>query len=279
MKVTVIMENCVYSGRALTAEPGMSLLLETDGRKLLIDTGVSAAMVGNLTALGVHPREIDAVVISHGHWDHTGGLERLLLLAGKRLPIYIHPLAFQERYTLSGGARRHAGIPFSREELASLGADFCWTGQPLQLSDTLWVSGSVPRVFAGEAGDPHLTLAGEAGQEDKIDSVSDDMSLFYRGRQGLTVISGCAHAGLMNTVTYGLKVTGCERLQGWIGGTHLGMVGAGQQQIALDALAKWRPEILAANHCTGFLMQAEIQRRFPAAYRAAAVGCTIEWDH
>ncbi|HWR40128.1 MAG TPA: MBL fold metallo-hydrolase [Patescibacteria group bacterium] len=276
MKATVIMDNCVYHGRTMKAEPGMSLLLEEEGRKILVDVGVSGATVDNLVALGVHPREVDALVISHGHWDHTGGLERLLTAACKSLPVYIHPLAFQERYSLSGDQHKHVGIPFHRESLASLGAEFHWVDMPFAVTDKLWVSGSVPRIFPGESGDPNLVLPGSAGWVN--DTVADDMSLFYKGEQGLTVISGCAHAGLRNTVAYGLQVTGCERLHGWIGGTHLGMVNREQQQMTMEALAAWQPLFIAANHCTGFPMQAELSRRFPASFRAMAVGTTLEWN-
>ncbi len=272
IKATVIIDNQVPLGakRPLRAEHGQAMLLETASGRILFDTGQSDLIIHNLSLLGFRPADLDAVVISHGHYDHAGGLSALLTHARKRLPVYINPGAFTPRFALNG-TRRFIGIPFSQELLIQLGADFHTIETPLQLDENLWLSGPVSRQTAFEQPPENFIMTGEDGLDCR-DCVTDDMSLYAATTQGLTVLSGCAHAGIINTIRHGFAVTGANSLHGIIGGTHLGAAPAAQQEETLRELQLLKPDFIAANHCTGFLMLHRLAEIFGERFSPAFVG-------
>jgi 7,8-dihydropterin-6-yl-methyl-4-(beta-D-ribofuranosyl)aminobenzene 5'-phosphate synthase len=279
IKVTVAIDNCVpINARSLfLGEHGLSMLVETEGKRLLVDTGQSAAVVHNLGLLGVAADSLDMIAISHGHHDHTGGLFHVLANASRKIPVYLHPDAFKPRYSLGSGQRHFAGIPYRQEQLATLGADWRWTSTPVELWPGMWLSGAVPRTTAYETGDTRLVATDAASGCDCQDEIADDMALFCKSDKGLVVISGCTHSGLVNMVSHGLAVTGCERLHGWIGGTHLGPVSAAQQAPTIAQLQAFAPDFVAANHCTGFRMMAKLYEAFGERFIPAFVGTVIEF--
>lgn len=276
MKISVVVDNAVpiKVRMPFLAEHGFSLLLEHENRRVLFDTGASSAVVSNLGLLGIHPSTVDMIVVSHGHYDHTGGLYSVLQHAGKKMPVYAHPLIFRPRY--STGERRHfVGIPHTREQLTELGADWRFSDGPLELLPGLWVSGEIPRESGFESVDSKLVVFDAEGC-DCQDDLPDDLSLFYSGPKGLVVIGGCTHSGLVNTVRRGLKLTGASRLAGWVGGTHLGPASAEQQDKTIGELESLAPDFIAANHCTGFSMMSRLHARFGGRFTPAFVSTTIE---
>ena len=175
--------------------------------------------------LGIHPRDLDAIILSHGHYDHTGGLPSVLNMAGKPLPIFSHPEIFKKRYAVADGKCRYIGIPFSSDYLASLGADFRPVEEATELLPNLWISGPVPRETSYENGDDRLVIP-EDGCECCIptgpflkDDLLDDMALYVRSAKGLVVLGGCAHSGIINMVNHGLKVTRLDQ-SSWSFGWH-----------------------------------------------------------
>jgi 7,8-dihydropterin-6-yl-methyl-4-(beta-D-ribofuranosyl)aminobenzene 5'-phosphate synthase len=277
MKVTIIVDNAVPFGtrQSLRAEHGLSLLIEHAGKKILYDTGQSSAVVSNLSLLNFRPSELDMLVLSHGHYDHTGGIYHVLQHTRKRIPVYAHKKIFQERYSVSGSERRFIGVPHRKEVLTALGAEWCLIDKPTEILPGLWLSGPIPRNTDFEIGDPKLVICAPDGC-DCQDTIEDDTSLFYVGPRGLVVIGGCTHAGLVNTVRRGFEVTGTSRLAGWIGGTHLGPLSKEQQAKTLAQLAAFGPEFIAANHCTGFAMMATLYERFGNRFIPAFVSTVIE---
>ena len=214
-----------------------------------------------------------------GHYDHVGGLSYVLERAGKRLPVCLHEKAFGERYSNARNGRRFIGIPVRRERLAALGADFRWIGsEPLEWLPGVWLSGTVPRVTPFETGDAHLVAPDATSGCDCQDPLEDDMAIFCRTPRGLVVLGGCAHSGLVNMVRHGLTLTGCTRLHGWIGGTHLGPAGTEQQAATLKQLADFAPDFVAANHCTGFDMMVRLQSVFGDRFIPAFVGTEIVFE-
>lgn len=277
MKITIAMDNTVpiSAKYPFLGEHGSALLLEADDKKILIDAGQSSAVVANLGLLGTPPSQLDLVIVSHGHYDHTGGLYPLLQHAKKQLPVYAHPGIFTPRYSTAGGIRQYIGVPHTQAQLSSLGASWILDDKPAQLTEHLWISGSVPRVTGYEQGDDRLvTCECDCDCQDKI---QDDMSVFYVRGEDMVVIGGCTHAGLVNTVVHGFAVTGAKRLAGWIGGTHLGPVTPEQQNRTLEQLAAWNPDFVAPTHCTGFPMMSNLFQRFGARYISAFVGEVIRW--
>jgi 7,8-dihydropterin-6-yl-methyl-4-(beta-D-ribofuranosyl)aminobenzene 5'-phosphate synthase len=277
MKVTVVVDNAIPIGirHPFLAEHGLSLLIEHAGKKILLDCGQSSTVISNLSLLGVHASALDMVALSHGHYDHTGGLFHLLQHARKRMPLYVHERIFEPRYSISRQQRRYIGVPYAKPLLEALGAEWRFVAEPAEIVPGLWASGPIPRITDYETGDTNLVRCGSDGCDCK-DEIQDDASLFFTGPRGLVVIGGCTHSGLVNTVEFGLKVTGASRLAGWIGGTHLGPVGKEQQEKTLNRLAHYAPDFVAANHCTGFAMMARLRERFGEKFIAAFVSTVIE---
>ena len=279
MKITIVVDNNVpiSTPSPFIGEHGLSLLIETAGTKILLDAGQSDAVVKNLSLLGIHPNQLDAIVLSHGHYDHAGGLGFILELRDKPIPVYGHPDIFQDRYSLSGGCNRYIGIPSIREKLTTLGAEWHLSAEPMEIAANLLFSGQIPRQTDYETGDKKLVIYGEGGAGCQ-DEVKDDTSLYYSCPDGLVVIGGCTHSGVVNTVENGFKLTGKTQLKGWIGGTHLGPVSKQQQNKTLDRIEKYAPRFLATGHCTGFAMSAELQRRLGERFIQAFVSQVIQVD-
>lgn len=277
MKITVAMDNTVPINAKFPflGEHGSSLLLEADEAKILIDAGQSSAVVSNLSLLGIAPSSLDMAIISHGHYDHAGGLYPVLQHAKKELPVYAHPGIFTPRFSISGGIRQYIGIPYTKDQLTSLGARWNFVEEPFQLTEHLWISGSVPRITGYEQGDTRLVTC--CGDGDCQDPIQDDMSIYYVRGRDMVVIGGCTHSGLVNTVKHGFAITGATRLAGWIGGTHLGPVSPEQQTQTLQQLDDWKPDFVAATHCTGFPMMSALYRKFGSRYISAFIGAVIEW--
>lgn len=275
MKITVVIDNCVpiSTPSPFLGEHGASLLIEANGKLILLDAGQSSAVVHNLSLLGKHPAELDAIIVSHGHYDHTGGLYHILKHRRKPISIFAHSRIFDERYSISGG-RYYIGIPHLKEGLSSIGAQWQLFDKPTEIFPDLWFSGQIPRFTSYETGDKRLITCSNGC--DCQDNIDDDTSLFYKHEKGMVVIGGCTHSGLVNTVEYGFMVTGKANLYGWIGGTHLGPVSDEQQIKTLAFLEALMPEFIAANHCTGFQMMAKLNEQFGKRFIPAFVSTSIE---
>ena len=242
MKVTVVVDNAVpiNAKKPFRAEHGLSLLLETGGKKILFDAGQTDLVVHNLSLLGVDASQIDMIVLSHGHYDHAGGLMPFLQNGGKHYPLYADVDIFTPRYSLAGGGRFFVGIPYAQEQLTLLGADWRLGKEPFELVPNLWYSGRIPRETSFECGDKKLVTTDKGA--DCADELADDISLYYVADGNLVVIGGCTHSGLVNSVNHGMTLTGAYKLKGWIGGTHLGPVSDEQQTKTLSALANFAPD-------------------------------------
>ncbi len=277
MRITVVVDNTVpISAKSpFFAEHGYSLLIEHNSKKILFDAGQSQAVVHNLSLLGTSPTELDALVLSHGHYDHAGGLLHVLQHGRKRLPLYAHSDIFIPHFSVAGGIRHFIGMPYQKEQLSSLGADWQLGKSPKEIFPELWFSGQIPRLTDYEPGDEKLVTSCGDGC-DCQDGIDDDIALYYVHEGELVIIGGCTHSGLVNTVRHGLEVTGAKGLRGWIGGTHLGPVSKEQQSKTLDFLAQLHPEFIVAAHCTGFEMMAELRNRFSKQFIPGFVGTVVE---
>lgn len=269
---------------SLIAEPGFSALvrIERDGRRrtLLFDTGVSPnGMVQNMRRLGESPSDIEVIVLSHGHWDHVTGMEGLVGALGRaHVPVTIHP-EFWSRRRISFPGIDPCELPAtSRRALEGVGFQIIEERQPSFLLDgAALVTGEVDRATEFETGfDGHEALHGDHWHPDPL--ILDDQALVLRVRdRGLMILSGCGHAGIVNTVRYAQRLTGEDRVAAIIGGFHLG--GPMFEPIiepTVDALAELSPELLVPAHCTGWRAVHRIASQFPDAFAISTVGTTID---
>lgn len=277
MQLAIICENTV--GRPITAcgEHGFACLVESAAGTLLFDTGSGATLLDNLEALGYDARRIDAVALSHGHYDHSGGLLPLLRKIGPR-PVYAHAQVFRERCWQGQYEQREIGLPHREEELAAAGARFTFVDSLTELAPGLFFSGPIPRVAPVETGDPHLLRRSADDRGWLPDDFPDDAALALHTPKGLVILLGCAHAGLINTVEYLRRRFAAPRVHAIVGGTHLGPAADEQFAATLDYLSRLDFDRLGVAHCTGQVRAAQLHGRFPNKVFFANVGTIVKFS-
>lgn len=266
----------------LLAEHGLSLFVKAHHGKechsVLLDAGWSRVGVPyNLQALEIDPQEIEAGVASHGHPDHCGAWEEVLnWLFPRKIPWVVHPDAFLSRYLNLPDGRKINFSPPQQERLKASGAELCLVRSPSHLGGNLiLVTGEVERSTDFEKGLPNAFAVREGKTEH--DPILDDQALVLQVRgKGLVVISGCAHAGIINTVRYARKVTGMDRVYAVIGGFHL----TGPQfepliDRTIQELKEISPEMIIPMHCTGWKTIQRIGAELPDSFVPSCVGTKI----
>ncbi len=270
-------------GRHLLAEHGFSCLIRVfSGKKVytvLMDTGLSRqCLPWNARQLGISLSAVEAVVLSHGHYDHTGSLEEVLCSAEHQVPLIVHPDAF---------IRRRLNIPLQGQfdqpvldavALKKAGADIRRHREPSTLaSGHLLVTGEVERKTRFEKGMP----GGEIFKDGQWvpDQIQDDQAVVIKIQEkGLVVLSGCAHAGIINTVEYAKKITGTDHVHAVLGGFHLS--GKAYEQVippTVDTLVQINPDYMVPMHCTGRIAINQFMERMPGKCILNTVGTTYEF--
>lgn len=248
-EMTVLVENKA-GGSGLLAEHGLALWVEADGRNILFDTGQGLALTSNAGVLGIDLSKTDAVVLSHGHYDHTGGIGKVLdRLGGAAL--YVHPSAFDAKFgRWAGGTGSYIGSPIrSIDQIRPHVSEVVLTTGPTELADGIHVTGEIPRRNDFEdTGGPFFLDESCT----KPDPLLDDQALYIESAKGVVVLLGCAHAGLVNTLEYVFELTGGKRIEAVLGGFHL--VGASDERIArsIESLRRYDVQRIAPVHCTGW---------------------------
>ncbi|MFL5863082.1 MAG: MBL fold metallo-hydrolase [Solirubrobacteraceae bacterium] len=272
---------------ALRAEHGFAALVTvTRGarqHRVLFDTGISPdGLVENMRRLELSPHDVEVIVLSHGHFDHVGGMEGLAReLRPANLPVVIHPEAWtRRRLALPGRDPVRIASP-SRRALETVGFEIVERREPSFLLDgCLLVTGEVDRTTHFERGlaPTHQALRAADWRPDQL--VLDDQALVADVRgNGLVVITGCGHAGVINTLRYVKKLTGRDRLHAVIGGFHLsGPRFEPQIGPTCDAFAELAPDFLVPAHCTGWKATHALAARFPEAFLQNSIGTRFEFN-
>jgi 7,8-dihydropterin-6-yl-methyl-4-(beta-D-ribofuranosyl)aminobenzene 5'-phosphate synthase len=273
IRVTTLCENTAGQERIL-AEHGLSMLLEVDGQAFLLDTGQTYTVLHNAQTLDVDLRHISAVVLSHGHYDHTGGLRHLSRWV-KQMRVLAHPDVLRPRYVIQDEQPpRHVGLPFTFDELEGNGVRFEFSTSPTELSSRVILTGQIPRTTAYEEMDKHLCVNVDGVWEQ--DHVWDDQAIIIKTHLGLVVALGCAHAGIINTLTYAQQITGEERIYAVLGGTHLGPASSEQLLGTVEALEALRVQKLGVCHCTGSRAGALLAEVFGDRFFYNTAGTVVE---
>ena len=246
--ITTLVNNTMP--RPLRSEHGLSFWIEYAGRNILFDTGQTDAIVHNAELLDIDLSKTDMIVLSHGHYDHTGGLKAVLGLA-LNADLYLHPDAPKVRYSHPLGKRpKNISMPSdtcdTMAELFPKGRVF-YTGQPTRAAANIQVTGAIPRITDYEDTGGPFYLDESRRQTDLL---TDDQALLIETAKGLVVVLGCAHAGLINTLEYAGQLTGLP-IYAVIGGMHLRDASENRIEKTMQALQKYNPEIVAPCHCTG----------------------------
>lgn len=259
LKITTLSEDISHR-RGLLAEHGLSLLIEYKRYKLLFDTGQGPSVVANARAMNIDLQQVDAIVLSHGHYDHTGGLYSVLRKVGSK-DIYAHPDALKAKYKLMPqDSFRASGIPASQQELTQAGAIYKLSSKPTELIPGLIITGEIPRLTDYETNNPLFYT--EDDNEYIADAMLDDQALIISTTKGPVVITGCTHSGLINTLRYSAKLVNSDRIYAVLGGTHLFEADNKKLERTIGDMQQFNIETIAANHCTGFKAQMAFHQTF-----------------
>jgi 7,8-dihydropterin-6-yl-methyl-4-(beta-D-ribofuranosyl)aminobenzene 5'-phosphate synthase len=273
IKATIVSENCVFHLPGAVAEHGLSIFMETDCGNYLLDTGQGKAIVNNALVLGLDLRTIKGIIMSHHHWDHTGGLGPVLDLKGA-VDIYTHPYFFKESYNIGGKKVRYIGVPYPRPLLEGKGATFKFSNEFREIESGMWLTGEVPRRTDYERGDKNLVMKSNGGYVK--DDILDDQSVVIETEKGLFIILGCCHSGIINTLSYIVEKMGRCHIYAVIGGTHLGPVSDEQKEKSIDALKAFDIERIGVSHCTGLKTASRLAGEFGDRFFFCNVGTVVE---
>ncbi|MFO7983198.1 MAG: MBL fold metallo-hydrolase [Desulfuromonadales bacterium] len=273
-KLTILCENTVSKPIAAVAEHGFSCHIETPTGSYLFDTGQGLGIARNARSLYKDLRNLSAIILSHGHYDHVGGLADVLQQSGP-IDVHSHGRIFDERYWSGRQSRRFIGIPHRRPYLESLGARFRWHRDFTQIAPGIYLTGEIPRITSFETGDPCMVKIEPSGQS-VPDSFIDDLAMVIDSPKGLVVLLGCAHAGTINTLEWIATNLPDRPVHTILGGTHLSKAGDDQMEATLDALEKFAFKRLGVSHCTGLPRAAQMQERFKGRFFFAGIGTELE---
>jgi 7,8-dihydropterin-6-yl-methyl-4-(beta-D-ribofuranosyl)aminobenzene 5'-phosphate synthase len=250
----------------LLGEWGFSAFVEIDGLTILLDAGLSTTAAHNAGILGIDLKKVDRIILSHGHYDHTGGLQNVLRLMRKKIEVIAHPDVWAEKYSRQQDASyRYVGIPFPRPVLESLGASFTLTREPVRITDNVLTTGEIPEITEYEHIEPDRFWIKDDG-EMKPDPLADDLALIINTPPGLVVLCGCGHRGLVNTLRRAQQLTRKQEIRMVIGGIHLINTSEERVRLTLAALDELGVQKIGVSHCTGLpaavIMARELGDRF-----------------
>jgi 7,8-dihydropterin-6-yl-methyl-4-(beta-D-ribofuranosyl)aminobenzene 5'-phosphate synthase len=275
VKLTCLVDNAVQPSSGFWGEHGLAYLVETKGRRVLFDTGQSGSVLGHsLKLLGIDPATIDAVAISHAHYDHTGGLPALLGRLRPGIPLFANADLFRQRFSQRDGPPKRIGLPLSQEELATHFV-LKLSDAPQEIAPGVWTTGEIgerPDFLGSGKG---LLMAAEGKLV--ADAYRDDMALVLRSDDHLGLLCGCCHAGLLNALAHVARLFP-EPVALIIGGLHLAGVAESDLRRACARLAAMPAlQRVCPGHCTGevaFLALA--QSLGPVVVQTSPVGTVIE---
>lgn len=274
-RIRILCDNTAGPFSGTLGEHGFAALIEYDDKAILFDTGAGHTLLHNAQRMNLDLKRVGQVALSHGHYDHTGGLWPLLQSCGPKR-VLAHPDLFAQRFGIrEGAAARAIGIPYAESFLAGMGASFSYSDAFREVAPGIFLTGEVPRLTDFEKGDDGLfcDLSGC-----RSDLVPDDQSMVIVTKNGLLLLLGCCHAGVVNTVEYARLKTGVDELYGVIGGCHLAFSAQAQVEATIKALRRYGVKKICAGHCTGFEAAARLAREFPGSFRPAHVGYTLEFQ-
>lgn len=274
LRATILADNIVRK-RGLLAEHGLSLWIEKGDQKILFDTGQSTVFSHNAKVMGIDLEKADYIVISHGHYDHCGGL-RYFLDAKKAPLIYAHPDAFLRKLasTDQGESYREVGIPFEMFRQSGLKEQIVYTRQPLKIGEGILLSGEIPSSCAFEEKPKNFYLE----RDGKIvpDMMVDEQMLIVEDDDEVAIFLGCSHPGIVNSIKYTQKLIPDKRIKLLVAGMHLEDVSPIRLEKTIRYISDLNIRKVVPLHCTGFRASCEMKRFLGEDCLVCSVGETIQ---
>lgn len=245
----IIVDNNAHA-EGLGTEHGLAVWIEADGLKILFDTGASDLLLENAEKSAIDLSSADCLLLSHGHYDHTGGLAYLKDILKPDIKIYCHPEVLSERFSLHKDESNHnIGIPVdSATVLKHFANQIYWIENYFIVNQSIGITGTIPRTTTFEDTGGNFWLNEKCTVKDKI---NDDMALWLDTDDGLWVFSGCAHAGIVNTIEHIKAISGKQKVKAFIGGTHLRNADENRLRKTMEYINEVNPEIFIPCHCSG----------------------------
>ncbi|MGQ9779718.1 MAG: MBL fold metallo-hydrolase [Bacillota bacterium] len=272
VRISILVDDMV-GGRNCWAEHGLALLVETPSYKVLFDTGQSGTVLLHNTAeIGINLEDLDAVVLSHGHYDHVNGLPALLARTGP-LDVYAHPGVFAAKYAAGreGEAPRKIGPSYAKESIRAAGARLHLENGPVRLAEEIFLTGEIPSSTEFEEVPRGFLLEREGDLV--TDFLLDEQAMAVRTEAGFVVLLGCGHPGVINAIKY------CHRLAGQVvavvGGLHLEAVPVERLQLTIHSLLNLGVKRIVPLHCTGLKARAAMAFQLGEAFLGAGAGDVI----
>jgi len=273
VKITILVDN--HAGDGLSAEHGLSLWIEKDSHRILFDTGQGGALAPNAEKLGIDLSMTDSLVLSHGHYDHTGGVSRLIRIA-PGTQVYCHPAAVVSRYGVRAGEAKPLGM--QREALSALDHSpsqrIHWVLEGRDIAPAVGLTGKIPRETEYEDSGGAFFLDPELSRHDPI---IDDLALWINTPEGMIICVGCCHAGLVNTLTWAVQLCGASLIRAVIGGFHLMNADDSRLKSTIASLQAFSPQLIVPCHCTGNRAIEALQDVFGARVTAGFSGRIFEF--
>ena len=248
IRIRILVDNKGAAG--LVGEHGFAAWIEVSGHTILFDTGQGQALVPNAAVMGSDLSRTDTLILSHGHYDHSGALSQVLPIA-PTARVYCNPGCFLPRYSIRAGeAPRNISMAVvDKKAISTLPSErIHWAIAARKLFPSVGITGPIPRVHPLEDPGGPFFLDPEGMLPDPIE---DDLAIWIETSRGLLIITGCCHSGLINTVTHIRAISGVERVHGIVGGLHLANACKERLDATCSALRQWHPDFIMPCHCTG----------------------------
>lgn len=261
MRVVFLSENKTEIGNC-RAEWGLSIYIEADGKKILFDTGASDMFYETAEKRDVNLADVEACVISHGHFDHTTGVPKFCEVNNKA-KIYIHKNAFNEFFGTTDGVMDdyNCGVLWSDEQKETVVSRAVLTDGPVWLTENIVISGSIPDVPEFKPVEQFYVRTFEGVIEP--DDMSHEQFLAIRnGEKGVYIFSGCSHKGIVAAMEYAKELFPGERIGGVIAGMHLFSADQEKVNAVIEKIAGENPDVIIPTHCTGLYPTMEMSKRF-----------------
>jgi len=275
IKITTLVENTVPANHAqLRGEHGLSFLIETDHNKILFDTGQGLTILGNADALKIKLGDIDTVVLSHGHFDHTGGLKHLME-RNTDFTLIAHPDVFGNKFLKSEGKFLPIGMPIQKKVFEKKGIKLKLEEDSVEIAPGIMTTGKIEMKTDFE--DVEAMFFRKDDGYEVPDTIPDDISLILKTPEGRVVIFGCAHRGAANILSQVIRMTGDKKIYAVVGGLHLMRSNEGKRKKLFEYLKRFNIEKLIVGHCTGFHATAALLNTFGSRVTPNTVGHVIEF--
>ena len=274
ISLTILVENTAR-GPGILGEHGLAWWVDTGTHRVLFDTGQGMALANNSTRLGVDLGRAEAIILSHGHFDHVGGLEAALD-ASPAAPLFLHPRASEPKFmgTDPAVALRISTTFVESESFRRKNRRVVTLREPCEVVPGVWATGEIPRTNDFEdAGGPFYLDAALT----QPDPLLDDQALYLPTPQGVIVICGCAHAGVVNTLNHVARLTGGAPVRALFGGLHLENASPRRMEETVRALHACRPHQIGCCHCTGLAAIRRLWDEFPGVCLQVHAGTRLEF--